>query len=145
MEQNPAPPKEIQTNKAPEHSCQKNKSFAANTTHHNHRTNIKKKACLPLDRRQAFKFPAGKSCQWNLDLSNGECAFWANLNTGLTTETFVSFNSLGFSVYHFINRSRASAYTFFVTNTFVFVYEYFPHSNTSKKNKILKNNFTNQN
>ena len=70
-------------------------------------------------------------CDLNFSYSNG--AFGAYFDAGLTTETLIFFNNLGFAVYHFINLSGTSVYTFFITSTFVFVYNNFPSHNNLLK------------
>jgi hypothetical protein len=82
---------------------------------------------------------AGGPAIGHLHLSYSDSAFWANFNTGLTAETLVSVYSFSFTINHFINLSRASAYTFFITSTFVFVYNDFPHNEyLQEKNRIIE-------
>jgi hypothetical protein len=70
------------------------------------------------------------------DFGNGDGAFGANFNTGLATQTFVGVDRLGLAALHFKNLSGASVYTLFITRTFIFVNNDFPHGTTSKMNEL---------
>jgi hypothetical protein len=66
------------------------------------------------------------------DFGNGDGTFGANLDTGLATQALVGINRLGLAVPHLENLSGASVYTLFITRTFVFVDNDFPHGTASK-------------
>jgi hypothetical protein len=70
------------------------------------------------------------------EFGHGDGAFGANFNTGLATQTFVGVDRLGLAALHFKNLSGASVYTLFITGTFVFVNNDFPHGTTSKMNEL---------
>jgi len=61
--------------------------------------------------------------------SNGTLG--ANLDTGLTTQTFIRLYRFGLPVNHFVNLSRASVYAFFVACAFILINYDFPHDTTS--------------
>ena len=73
-----------------------------------------------------------------LHLGYGNCSFRAYFNAGLTTETFVSVNRLGFTVYHFEYLCRTCCYTFFIARTLVFINNYFKHFTPPYRIKLTK-------
>jgi hypothetical protein len=66
------------------------------------------------------------------DFGNGDGTLGANLNTGLTAQTLVSVHWLGLAILHLEDLSRTGVYALFITGTFVFVNNDFPHGTTSK-------------
>jgi len=73
---------------------------------------------------------------WNyqqpaLHLGNGDGAFGANFHTSLTAKALIHVHGICLAVYHFKNLGRTGVYAFFITITFIFVNNYFPHENTS--------------
>jgi len=67
------------------------------------------------------------------DFGNGESAFGAHLNAGLATQALIGMHRLGLAALHLENLCGASVYTLFITVTFVFIDNDFPHDTTSKK------------
>jgi hypothetical protein len=70
------------------------------------------------------------------DFGNSDSAFGTNFNTGLATQTFVAIHGFGLAALHFKNLRRASVYTLFITGTFIFINNDFPHGTTSTINEI---------
>jgi hypothetical protein len=70
------------------------------------------------------------------DFGNGDSAFRANFNTGLAAETLIGIYRLGLAVLHLENLRRTSIDTLFITGTFIFINNNFPHGTTSKKNEL---------
>jgi hypothetical protein len=66
------------------------------------------------------------------DLVYSDRTFRAYFNAGLATEALVGLYRLRFTIDHLENLSRASSYAFLVTNTFVFIYNYFKHGSPPK-------------
>jgi len=67
------------------------------------------------------------------DFGNGDGAFGTHLNAGFATQAFIGMYGLGLAALHFENLSGTGAYALFITGTFVFIYNDFPHGITSKK------------
>ena len=70
------------------------------------------------------------------DFSNGDSTFWANFDAGLATQALIAIYRLGLAVLHLENLRRTSIDTFFITGTFIFINNDFPHDTTSKKNEL---------
>jgi hypothetical protein len=70
------------------------------------------------------------------NFGDGDGTFGAYLDTGLATQALVAMHRLGLTALHLENLSGACVYTFFITGTFVFIYNDFPHDTTSKINEI---------
>jgi hypothetical protein len=62
-----------------------------------------------------------------LQLSNGNSAFRTDLDTGLTTKTFIGMYRLGLAILHLEYLCWASTYAFLITSTLVFINNDFPH------------------
>jgi hypothetical protein len=67
----------------------------------------------------------------SLDFGDSDRFFRTNFNTSFAAKTFIHIDWIGFAVYHFKNLGRTGVYAFFITITFIFVNNYFPHENTS--------------
>jgi hypothetical protein len=62
-----------------------------------------------------------------LHFGDSDGTFRADLYTGFTTKTLIGLNRLGLAVNHLENLCRAGIHTFLITDTLVFIYNYFPH------------------
>ena len=71
-----------------------------------------------------------------LHFSNGDSTFRANLDTGLATQALICIYRLGLTILHLENLRRTSIDTFFITGTFIFINNNFPHDTTSEKNEL---------
>ena len=78
-----------------------------------------------------------KKCVYRLHFGNGDGIFRADLDTGLTAETFIGMYGLGLAVLHLEHLCRAGIGTFLITGAFVLVNSNFPHGVFLLKHEIL--------